>query len=174
MKLIFLDIDGVLNSWEERRNDHFLPDCVARLNQIVFATGAEVVLSSSWRNLVHEGHMSLFGFDLLLRTHGFRGKLVGITRQEPEDEREDRFWQIADYVRELEGLESYCILDDDPRAFGGRPGVQTDGNGLSDSDVLLAISILGRKAPVQPDGLVEHLADVLPDRQAPDLGPLTE
>ena len=64
-KIIFLDVDGVLNSndWYverhrlvqagvETRNypyDEFSPSIVAKLNKITDATGAEIVVSSTWR-----------------------------------------------------------------------------------------------------------------------------
>jgi hypothetical protein len=46
MKLIFLDIDGVLNS---RGNPEIEPDKVLLLNDIVKETGAEIVITSTWR-----------------------------------------------------------------------------------------------------------------------------
>lgn len=64
-KIIFLDVDGVLNcnDWyverhrriqagEETRDypyDEFSPSIVAKLNKITDATGAEIVVSSTWR-----------------------------------------------------------------------------------------------------------------------------
>ncbi len=70
MKYLFLDIDGVLVHYftasepidgsllylpkrQEFEGEHFHPldpACVERVNQIVYATGCEVVLSSTWRN----------------------------------------------------------------------------------------------------------------------------
>lgn len=55
MKVIFLDIDGVLNSrkYDSVRNWNEQTDIdVSRLpllGEIVAATGAEIVLSSTWR-----------------------------------------------------------------------------------------------------------------------------
>ncbi len=57
MKIIFLDIDGVLNHmyWLKKMKGvegdkkFFDPDCVRRLNTITDKTGAKIVLSSSWR-----------------------------------------------------------------------------------------------------------------------------
>ena len=48
MKVIFLDVDGVLNTGEgwDTIND----DCVKRLKQVVDLTGALLVLSSSWQD----------------------------------------------------------------------------------------------------------------------------
>lgn len=58
--IVFLDIDGVLNHWRlyaelEERAGHTAPadwldrECIARLDALCDATGAEVVISSSWR-----------------------------------------------------------------------------------------------------------------------------
>lgn len=47
MKVIFLDIDGVMK--EEDYNAEFKDECFARLKRIVDETGAEIILSSSWR-----------------------------------------------------------------------------------------------------------------------------
>lgn len=50
MKVIFLDIDGVLNNMEQLYcDDSFDPRCVNRLVNLVKDTDAKVVLSSSWR-----------------------------------------------------------------------------------------------------------------------------
>lgn len=54
MKIIFLDIDGVVNciSTKERAPSHVVgveQDKIALIKQIVDATGAKLVLSSTWR-----------------------------------------------------------------------------------------------------------------------------
>ena len=53
MKVIFLDIDGVLNCKETRNPRSFPyivdPALLANLKELVRRTGAEVVLSSTWR-----------------------------------------------------------------------------------------------------------------------------
>jgi hypothetical protein len=53
MKIIFLDIDGVLNCKDtpNPRNFPYIvdPDLLANLNELLRRTGAEIVLSSSWR-----------------------------------------------------------------------------------------------------------------------------
>jgi Swiss Army Knife RNA repair-like protein len=63
MKIIFLDFDGVLNSFDTlRRADsyyahpnwhdtHIDPIMVSRLNDLLERSGAHVVISSSWRNI---------------------------------------------------------------------------------------------------------------------------
>ena len=47
MKVIFLDIDGVLNTNSDRE---ISDDKLKLLSELVSKTGADVVLSSSWRN----------------------------------------------------------------------------------------------------------------------------
>lgn len=56
MKVIFLDVDGVLNdqTWLHLMNSEIDKTRVARLAEIVKATGAVIVLSSSWRTLPDE------------------------------------------------------------------------------------------------------------------------
>jgi len=50
MKVIFLDIDGVLNNQETLlRNDELDNILLLRLKTLVDKTGAKIVLSSSWR-----------------------------------------------------------------------------------------------------------------------------
>ena len=55
MKVIFLDVDGVLNSqqlFEKCEDDQLISvdeDNIKNLKTIVDATGAKIVLSSSWR-----------------------------------------------------------------------------------------------------------------------------
>ena len=90
MKVIFLDIDGVLNSndWYVYRRDYyemddvknqyplyeFDPRAVERLNRIIKETGAKIVVSSSWRS--GETVESLqFLFDRV----GIIGEVIGFT-----------------------------------------------------------------------------------------------
>ena len=56
MKIIFLDVDGVLNNADDSDYhvhkggcDFYSPKCVSLLNQITGATGAKIVVSSTWR-----------------------------------------------------------------------------------------------------------------------------
>lgn len=63
-KILFLDFDGVITSEPFTRKcifeycrenlyglDWFDPDCIEQLRRIVVATGAKIVVSSSWRDL---------------------------------------------------------------------------------------------------------------------------
>lgn len=82
MKIIFLDIDGVLNTSETLKHSHngiigIDPYRVLLLDRIVEATGAEVVLSSSWRKGHYEELKKSLAVPLLDRTgnccSGIRG-----------------------------------------------------------------------------------------------------
>ena len=58
MKLIFLDIDGVLNDrafHEDAQSNTIKPECVAHFNRLIHETGASVILTSAWRCLTLDG-----------------------------------------------------------------------------------------------------------------------
>lgn len=90
MKVIFLDVDGVLNSndWYIYRRDaiemdsvqtqypfyEFDPRAIERLNRIIKETGAKIVVSSSWRS--GESTESL---QKLLNLVGVKGEVIGLT-----------------------------------------------------------------------------------------------
>lgn len=72
MKVLFLDIDGVLNAHDPHPNGYcgLHPDKVARLDRIVAATGCRIVLASAWRYMVLERAMTLNGLGHVLATYG--------------------------------------------------------------------------------------------------------
>ena len=89
MKLIYLDFDGVLNdhvAWPNKYNP-IKPSCVAQLNRILQATGANIVLSSAWRYLNFSNDISLKGFEYLLLIHGIsydsiNDRIIGVTKSD--------------------------------------------------------------------------------------------
>ncbi len=68
MRVVVLDIDGVLNNPDCFDMGRALvdPACVGRLNVIVQRTKAVLVITSTWRTLVYSGEMTLDGFRWLL------------------------------------------------------------------------------------------------------------
>lgn len=173
MRVLFLDIDGVLNAHEfdpAVMCGQINPDKVARLNRVLTASGASIVLSSAWRYLIHRGEMNLMGFEWLLRSHGvLADRLVGITRPDVMERAtyrgepgtwpvcDERGQQITDYIRDKIGyarLERYAVVDDGGhRADGtwtdlgisahGHPVVITDGKvGMTDADADRLIELL--------------------------------
>ena len=49
MKILFLDVDGVLNSYKTGGMYALKRNCLRRLQKIVEETGCEIILSSTWR-----------------------------------------------------------------------------------------------------------------------------
>lgn len=164
-KYLFLDFDGVMNSWDwrsrqqqrdgvgfqaEKHLNELDPLAVERVNQILERTGAEVVVSSTWRRL--HTMSELRGF---LRAAGFRGRLVGVTPYltvspyaptERAVERGDEIRQWLDWERERTGEEAvYAVLDDDGDMEGVRERfVKTDhADGLQDGHVESCVALLG-------------------------------
>ena len=91
MKVIFLDIDGVLNTgWWYTQMDRntpkdkygyaFDPNSVANLKKIIDETGADIVISSSWKSF------GLSELEEMWQDRGLPGKLIGITPNSVSDE----------------------------------------------------------------------------------------
>jgi hypothetical protein len=152
-KLLFLDIDGVLNGHEwvsEAQSCDIRRDCVLRLNRILWETGAEIVLSSAWRYMIHGGAMTLSGFSYMMRTHGLiaQAKIVGLTCT--DEEIPDRGGQIARWLEQHGRPVRYVVLDDDDfdvisskQDRYNHPFVKTNGNvGLADNDADRVIELL--------------------------------
>lgn len=152
-RILFLDIDGVLNdtafvgralsaaasdasvtNWNAV--DYLDAARIVRLNRLLTATSAEVVISSSWRNNFKRPKLVE-----LLRARGFTGRVVGQTPCIAGHERhvEISRWLALPGVR----VDRFVILDDDTRAgvgFGDRYVFVADG--LEDHHVQRAIRLL--------------------------------
>lgn len=148
-RLLFLDMDGVVNSaaWFEkmacdalsrRPIDHMIdPACVARLNRLLGLSGAEVVLSSAWR-IVH----GVVETNAALQVHGFTGRIIGQTPKYLADRgTEIQAWLTAN-GRDAESL---VILDDSSDMAHLMPClVRTSWSvGLTDADVDRALVMFG-------------------------------
>lgn len=161
MKVLFLDIDGVLNSveWSERRKpnplfgqlqdwqkdaeDSIDPDAMERVNRIVERTGCAVVLSSS-RRKEHPLHV----LTRILRYRGARFRLLACT---PSIYRSDecgslrasiRGEQIDWWLRQARLGDASCVILDDDSDMGRlcHRLVQTDHRvGITDEDVARVI-----------------------------------
>ncbi len=124
MKLIFLDVDGVLNySHCEASVGGFCgvePEKVKLLKQIVDATGAKLVLSSTWRRHIPvgiplEAQTDPFACELLSKLADEGLKLYDMTSTEIEDgNRKKQITALIDrYVKSGQPVESWVVLDDD-------------------------------------------------------------
>jgi hypothetical protein len=160
-KLLFLDLDGVLNGHEKHPDSHYCgmrPDLVQRLNRVLYAVpDAKIVISSAWRYMILEGAMTLKGFQYLISIHGVAAwdRLHGHTAADvPPDEQPShgdvetwaanglrwRNEQIAAYVAEHKPTR-WAVVDDLPLSVPNF--VQTDGTiGLTDADADRLIAIL--------------------------------
>ena len=69
MKVIFLDIDGVITTFTWERYHHFNPVCVRMLKNILQASGYKLVISSTWRG---EGINNNSHLDKELTEHGLK------------------------------------------------------------------------------------------------------
>lgn len=110
MKVIFLDVDGVLNSAGLLYHygfDYLDEDMVSLFSWVVERTGSEVVLSSSWRK--HERATRLVS-EALAR-YG-----VVIMDKTPSFDLGPRSNEISDWLSRHAEVEKYAILDDNSEA----------------------------------------------------------
>ena len=115
-KIIFLDVDGVLNSetfhswlWDNHVKKYYgyeLLDqrAILCLQDIVFTTGAEIVLSSSWRissrmSKMLEEQLKPYSLSIIDRTIS--------------DARGERGDEIKEWLSRNPDVTHYVILDDD-------------------------------------------------------------
>jgi hypothetical protein len=146
MNIIFLDIDGVLNhssiiNGPREIKASLCPENVYNFNKIMLAVDAKIIVSSSWRYMIHNGTMTIKGFNYLLNSHGLIGEVLDITRKDNTSD-EPRFNQIWDSLSQY-CVENYVILDDDISAKGDHRFIHTDMRyGLTEELADKAISIL--------------------------------
>jgi hypothetical protein len=170
VRVLFLDIDGVLNHVNTRDqrvpSDEDLlpipiaPECMSRLNRLVVETGAKVVISSSWRKfacwqdlgaaLVRHGLVA----DVIGETPDLVNDAVWLDRWRMREgapfeyERMERGWEIREWLAAHHEVTEFVILDDCSDMAELRPWlVLTEPlEGLDDPDVERAKWILERSA----------------------------
>lgn len=140
MKIIFLDVDGVLNNAKYAMAQvdaaAWDPACVERVRRMVNDTGAKIVISSTWRWMhTLEWFVQQLQCDVIDAT----GSGCSSRGQEIQN------WLDREHD---DLIECFVILDDDPDMLESqRPYVvQTHFEiGLTDEHVRQAIVILNRK-----------------------------
>lgn len=157
MKVIFLDIDGVLNSQmliDRNENEMIDKYAVKLLKNLIDKTGAVVVLSSGWRlwfdeNMVTDDVEAQYMYDVLFEFGiDIYGKTPDFSTDEIRTKRtfgEVKAKEIIAWLEEHYDVEKYVVLDDlDLKNDQINANlVQTDGKvGLTKEDVKLAIRIL--------------------------------
>lgn len=120
MKVVFLDIDGVLNPYpNQRKNMNNETDdtavlvldsnCIRVLQRIIKKTGAKIVFYSSWRyEDWYGGFSSKENVERQLKQYGME-----LWDSTPILEVYDRGKEIISYLRQHPEVEDYLILDDD-------------------------------------------------------------
>jgi hypothetical protein len=128
-------------SEEQYQLDALDPIAVSRLNDIIAATSALVVLSSTWRL-----DTPLTKMTRLLRYRGFAGHLFAATPYIASGTRHVRGDEVRWWLNKADSVsvESYVILDDDDDFDGlnSRLVLTQNSVGLTDADVRRAIDIL--------------------------------
>jgi hypothetical protein len=108
MKIIFLDIDGVLTSEKSRdlsRNwKSFSPESMETLNYITGISGAKVVITSTWRIKYDQEELSK-----IFKSQGISADIIGCTRNLGLE----RGIEIDEWLKRHKGkIESFVIIDD--------------------------------------------------------------
>jgi len=138
MKVIFLDVDGVLNTFDLTRSyglDYIDDGMVRRLGMVVGQTGADIVLSSYWR--LHPSDRSLV--DAALKEYGM------FVHDRTPSLSGPRSREISHWLSSNEDISTYAILDDDDEA-----GIDMEGSFFqTDPNVGLTLDIA--------EMVVEHL-----------------
>lgn len=157
-KVIFLDMDGVLNSThffrskddaglvEYSQSDDFFrgmidPVAVGVLSEIATKSGAALVLSSSWRNVI-----TLEDLEPMLREAGYRGLgFVGKTDSRGAHRNEE----IRRFLIQHPEIKRFLVLDDTKDAhIPGHTILTSPATGLLPTHVRPALNVLGEHSAV--------------------------
>jgi len=152
MKIIFLDIDGVLNSISGSVANYYLTkyksstqadglseESLGLLKFVVDMTGAKIVISSTWRS--HGGPDLFKG---IFESYGWRRPQI-LKHTEPSRSGEIRGDQINNWLTSINNeYESYVCIDDDSDYYPDQNLVHTPGvYGFQLYHALECIDILG-------------------------------
>lgn len=146
MKVIFLDVDGVLNAYSTnvctKSGVQFVEDnLIEKLKRIIDKTGVNVVLSSDWR---YDRNYEEFNGDYLELKNKLAEYGIAFYGFTPEIYHENRGVEVDAYLKKHPEIDKFVILDDrcDLAPHKHRL-VRTDPKiGLSDENVEEAIWLL--------------------------------
>lgn len=160
MNIIFLDVDGVLNSrnklitiYNQTHKPHsgysypFDESCLENLERLVEATNSKLVITSTWRK-DEEGRNTLMK---ALKDYKLDERIVGYTPV-LETRREI---EIKEFLSKLNSTPNFVILDDDTDMGELLPHlIKTDGQvGLTSKNVEEAIKKLSKNVIKEKDDL---------------------
>lgn len=112
MKVLFLDVDGVLNSNRSKTFLALSKPALRRLKRIVDNTGCEIVLSSTWRTDERARNrlskvLAYRGMKIYSMTPNFAGAMFSTGF------RYFRGHEIKAWLDDHPEVTNYCIVDDD-------------------------------------------------------------
>jgi len=132
-RIVFLDVDGVLHPYHARQSQMFRKDCMQRLKKIIDATGAKIVLSTSWRR-TPQGKAAV---NQQLRSHGIP-TCVDITRIRHNEYL--RHEEILHWIANHPGTTQWVAIDDLPMYQLHEHYIQTSpATGINDRNMQQAI-----------------------------------
>ena len=127
-RIIFLDIDGVLNRddhyYDEERHEFYNENMVKELSYIIKKTGAKIILTSSWRGAISNyinGNKSSYDhilkefLKLLYKEQVF---IYGFTPYYEPSGLITRPYEVISWLRENPTIRSFVILEDDEWRWG--------------------------------------------------------
>jgi len=106
VKILFLDVDGVINNRETFKTEPLDPidqTLVNRIKVIQLLTDCKIVLSSTWRLYPNS----------LAKVEEKLGKMFDVTPEATDPDKKERGDEIATWLRAHPGVEKYAILDDE-------------------------------------------------------------
>ena len=159
-KVLFLDVDGVLNNgqWASGMHEqgvdvykeHLLEvRALTLLQRIIYGSGADIVVTSSWR------HDDAAYQKLLEQLFRYRMR----PRYKLRGPGTDRGQEIHQWLSEHPGIEAFAILDDDDDVGAYREQlIQTDSDrGLTGKDVFRCLRLLNISSDSMPEEFIRKL-----------------
>jgi HAD domain in Swiss Army Knife RNA repair proteins len=166
MKVLFLDVDGVLNSIEwckagngfgcpPRKRERctkerlkWCPDMVRRLRMVIEQTGAHIVVSSSWRGY---GAGAVRKWKAMFNVYGWRnapviGETPDLTSKQPGSGiyvAVKRGEEVAAWLNANQHVDRFVCVDDGDDFMPDQPLVLTDmETGLTEEAAMKCIALL--------------------------------
>jgi len=155
MRIIFLDIDGVLNDHNSlQKGVELLPEKVLLVDEICKKTGANIIISSSWREDAKNCTEAVTQFQWVLGRLGLvYGRVIGAT---PCGNTWLRGNEIEAWLDKNKGLwDQYIILDDNSDMLPEqlpRLVLTHSADGITRADVYKAIELFGVNDEAQDGG----------------------
>lgn len=140
--IIFLDIDGVLNT--PHTFPRFYENAVSNFNKLVKEIKPRIVISSSWRYSINPETMTCRGFEILMFSQGIvmpEGSIIGSTKL--DDQVLGRENQIKEWIHKTGYSGKWIAIDDLPLDLPKSNFVKTQKSvGFSSLDFFAALRLL--------------------------------